>query len=337
MSARRQLIYNEELPNGTVLQNLNETEIEMDLCSKYYTNKDIVEDNYKLPLELFYCTKPDATYIEGFWGAEIYANLRIEVTKCKNSTKNNFHCKSPEKISSTIQNGMLSYLFTTYDVDPKNYENPLKRQLYDEYNLLNANSSLEYSIQLAPKKFKSDNGLMFPDIKTFEGLDYSMKIFNRNTRSEYIFTITFEGNPSGAIYIRSYVKLQTVLTQIGGFIKTITMIGSIISMIFSKNFFFVLYFNQICHYNKISNDSAFDQQSSPNIRSEPVKIAKFKLHSIKEEKEEQIYSGLANSNLTLTNQNVIGNLEKINSYSQFNNKHFKKFSKKNSNITVISH
>jgi hypothetical protein len=267
--AIKQIIYNDALPNGTVQQVVVNTEIEMSLCSNYYKYEDILEKNLHIPLDLFYCAKPNSSYIEGFWGATTspYVNLRVEFTKCKNSTKNNFHCKNPEEINSIVQNGYLSLEFTTFDVDPKNFENPLKRQLYDEYNLLNANSSLEYSIDLFPKNFKSDDGLMFEDTKTLQGLDYNMRIFNRNTPTDYIFSIVFQGNPTGTTYLRSYVKLQTVLTQIGGFIKAVMLVGNLISMIFSKNFFYILNLEQMCNGSKINKETLKMEFSRSEFRN----------------------------------------------------------------------
>jgi hypothetical protein len=272
----------------------------MSLCSKYYKNEDLLEKNLNIPLYLFYCAKPDTAYIEGFWGATTspYVNLRLEFTKCRNSTKNNFHCKNIEEINSIIQNGYLSLFFTTYDADPKNYQNPLNRVFYNDYNLLNANSSLEYSIDLFPKIFNSDDGLMFEDVKTFKGLDYNMRIFNRNTPSDFIFSMVFQGNPTSTIFKRSYIKFQTVLTQIGGFIKAIMLTGSLISMIFSKNFFLVLYLEKISKGERLVSEPSIIGMSPLGKKNE---ISKLNINIFRESQNEKINNQLINNNSSLNN------------------------------------
>jgi hypothetical protein len=330
VNARRQVIYNDILPNGTVQQVVVNTDIEMSLCSKYYKNEDLLEKNLNIPLDLFYCAKPNTAYIEGFWGATTspYVNLRVEFTKCRNTTKNNFHCKSPDEINSIIQNGYLSLDFTTYDVDPKNYENPLQRVFFNDYNLLNPNSSLEYSIDLFPKNFKSDDGLMFEDIKILEGLDYNMRIFNRNTPSDYIFSMVFQGNPTSTKYIRSYVKLQTVLTQIGGFIKAIMLVGSLISMVFSKNFFFVLYLNQICNSSRFTNEGSIIELSGSDIKEDKSNT---KFNACRESNLEKINKQIS-SNALVCNNKIQVNHEQLNKNNIPINVHLNKQSRYSTNL-----
>ena len=233
------------MDNGTVQQIVTTTPIRIDLCNNFYKDEDIIENNLRVPLDLFYCTEPNATSIMGNWGAPTYVNLRVEFKKCHNTTMNKNHCKSPQEIDEVIQNGYLSLDFTNYNVNPKNFTQPLTRMWLNEYNLLNANSSLEYSINLLPMMFYSDSGLLFEDNKIFRGLYYDMRIFNRNTPSDYICSFNFQGNTGATVYLRSYVKIQTVLTQIGGFIKALMLAGYVISTLFSKNHYLISYLQEI--------------------------------------------------------------------------------------------
>jgi hypothetical protein len=129
--------------------------VKMDICSKFYSDDDIVEKNMKLPLDSLYCAEPDQFNFTGFWGSQTpFSIIRVEFNRCQNSTEKKIKCRSPDEIDSIIQNGYMSFMYTGSEVDQLNYLTPLKRILFDDYNLLNADSSLEYAINLEPLKFQ---------------------------------------------------------------------------------------------------------------------------------------------------------------------------------------
>jgi hypothetical protein len=259
VKAKNQIITTHFLNNGSLVQKIENNDVKIDVCEKYYKKNDIIEDNIDVPLDKMYCSQPDLASVGGFWGSteEPYVNLRVEFTKCINSTKNNFHCKSQDLIEKTIQNGYLSLLYSSFEVDPKNYTTPFKRVFRNDYNLLNAYSSIEYAIDLVPLIFNSDLGIIFEDIQTQLAFHSYIRIFNRNIQSENICSFVFQGNTGATKYIRSYTKLQTVLTQIGGFIKALMLGASIVSYFFSQNFYFIVYlctFENFCSSNAKNNE-----------------------------------------------------------------------------------
>jgi hypothetical protein len=216
--------------------------VTIDICSKFYKQEDIIENNLQIPLDLHWCVKPNDAIIEGFWGSiSPYNSLRVSVTKCVNSTQSNITCKSPAEIDAAIQDGYISIEVTKFQVDQKNYTNPLKRIFNNDYYILNANSSVEYTIFLAPFTLTSDNGFVFEDKIFYEGFDSRMTVFNKFRRSDVIASLLLEGYSQSNVIIRSYSKFQEILTQVGGFIKMLTTIGNIFSLIFSKSFYFVDY------------------------------------------------------------------------------------------------
>lgn len=320
VNAFKQNITNYALPNGTVLQIVTTTPVKIDLCDKFYKQEDILETNLKVPLDLFYCAEPNATTIEGNWGAPTYINLRVEFKKCVNTTENNFKCKSKEEIDKTIQNGYLSMDFTTYNVDPKDYHNPLKRMWFNDYNLLNVRASIEYSINLLPLNFTSDNGLLFEDFQTSSGHYHDMRIFNRFEESDYICSFNFQGNTEATVFNRSYVKLQTVVTQIGGFIKAIMLIAYFLSTIFSQNHFFITYMKEVL---ELSNPKA----SENTHKNRPMFFNRLKSDSnLKENNNTNVDSNLKlYNNMTINinknnNRQINNNLNNLNFNSKKNDK-----------------
>jgi hypothetical protein len=122
--------------------------------------------------------------------------------------------------------------------------------------LLNANSSLEYSIDLIPQIFKSDNGLIFQDEKIYEGFEPKIRVFYKNTKSDLIAKFYCQGNQEATVFLRNYIKLQSVITQIGGFIQAIMIVANFISYIFSKNYFFIQNLIHIFEEDKIVDEKS---------------------------------------------------------------------------------
>jgi hypothetical protein len=266
--------------NAYVMRNfLNETtglteteftskKVKIDVCSKFYTDDDIIEKNMKLPLDMFYCAEPNQFNLTGYWASKSpYGYFKIDFNKCQNSTDKNFTCKSPQEIDSIVQGGYISIKYTTYEIDQLNYLLPIKRVFYDDYNLLNSDSSLEYAIQIELLKFQSDNGLVMQDKQVDLGLSQNIKIFTKIAKSKNIFTATFQGNFAGTTYKRSYIKLQSVMTQIGGFIKAVMLLGYAFSYIISKNYYFVNLVNQFVFVEKNQNRENSERSFTNNFNS----------------------------------------------------------------------
>lgn len=260
VKATNLIITNVKHQSGKYNMKFETKDLEVDICSKYYNQSDILEKNLVLPIDSLWCVKPGQANIQGYWGTSgIYSNVKVSFTKCKNKTDNNFNCKSQEEIDKTIQSGFISVDYTIIEPNQKNVTHPFHRVFYDNYNLLNANASLQYAVDLRTQQFKSDEGLMFKNINIYEGFTHELKIFNSLVRDENIFNIEFHGSHTGKIFLSSYTKLQTVITQIGGFVNLIMIMGKVISTKFSKNLFFIHYLfenniYEVKHeYNKISS------------------------------------------------------------------------------------
>jgi hypothetical protein len=251
----------------------------VDLCEKFYTQDDIIEKNIIMPLDKFYCVEPNTVNISGYWGSPTpYSYIRIYFKKCVNSTTTNIVCKPQEIIEETIQGGYISLQFTSYSIDPKNYTTPLQRDFYDDFNLLNSAASLAYNIDLSPIYFKSDNGLLFEEFQQTEGKNNYIRIFNKIGKSDDIVSFFIQGSNDATVYSRTYTKIQTVLTQIGGFTKAISLLASLMSYMLSKNYFFSeILFNNYYNVNfkqfeSSNNESKFPFESSlfPNKNQDSV-------------------------------------------------------------------
>jgi hypothetical protein len=216
--------------------------LEFDRCSKFYKPENIPESNYPIDLNVYSCVKPNSAQIENFWGHPTQSLFRVNIKKCQNSTLNNNKCKPKEEINSIIQDGYLSYYMTQYYIDQGNYTHPLQREFYSNFILLNAKSSLDYSLLLKPLRIASDDGFMFSDSKVYNAYELRNDIFMRIIESESIASFTFQGYNVGTVNFRSYSKIQDVITKVGGLIKVLMIFGY---------FFIEIYSNILFHIDQI--------------------------------------------------------------------------------------
>jgi hypothetical protein len=268
---------------GHVDQHFTVEEVGIDLCSKFYKNEDMIEKNMQFPLNMYYCPEPEKAYMQGYWGSDLFVAFRIYFKKCKNTTENNNHCKTPEEISKALQGAYFAYEMTSYQFDQLNFDQPFKRIFADNYNIVNSQLSLEYAMGFESLELESDSGLVFKDSQKYYVLDYHEKIFYKLGDSESFVSFTFEGTTSKTIYIRSYAKLQTVVTQIGGFMKFILIMASFISNFISENHFYFDYFNQLLtRENMLVSDKSNFKTSNINYKKLNIeRITKMNLLSSK--------------------------------------------------------
>ncbi len=128
VKATNLIITNVKHQSGKYNMKFETKDLEVDICSKYYNQSDILEKNLVLPIDSLWCVKPGQVNIQGYWGTSgIYSNVKVSFTKCKNKTDNNFHCKSHEEIDKTIKSGFISVDYTIIEPNQKNVTQSLSQ------------------------------------------------------------------------------------------------------------------------------------------------------------------------------------------------------------------
>ena len=147
-----------------------------------------------------------------------------------------------KKITESFNSVDVSLISLTSFVNVSNYEQPVLQEL--ESTLININSSLRKSTEFffSTDKLTSDNGWMLPNIQTQEFIgkagssDFYGLVTDDNPR---LATVFFTMKKIKEVYHREYVKLQTVLAQIGGIAKAFVMFGQVMVDQYASYVFFV--------------------------------------------------------------------------------------------------
>jgi hypothetical protein len=239
VKAKQTIVENVIGTNGSVTQDLQEIELEIIKCADYLTKEDVIAKQISFPYEAYYCIKPDQAQIVGYWTADLYKGVRIDIQKCQNTTENS-KCRPIEEIDSILQNGFLETFILNYNIDPESNENYLVPYYHELLQAISPDNGVLYFVSMEKLEFQDDKGLIFKDFTIHEVAKIA------EVRPMYIFgekltiaELTIEGVSFGDIYVRSYAKAQDLLTNIGGLIKALTLIGYFINLLYSKAFFIV--------------------------------------------------------------------------------------------------
>jgi hypothetical protein len=93
-------------------------------------------------------------------GADEYNSVRIDITKCKNTTENEW-CKPQEVIDETINNGVVQLYISDNYVDAKNYSQPVQKYYSDLFEFLSPEHSMILYTDYSLIEFITDEGLIF--------------------------------------------------------------------------------------------------------------------------------------------------------------------------------
>lgn len=214
---------------GTVMKFWNEP-VKVGLCREFFESSDeLANDQVKVDLDTFYCLQQDVSKIEGFWGADQFSCINIYLSKCVNTTENNNHCKSPDEIDFAVEGGIFDIFSLNHILQLGNYEVPVQKYYDDIIYPLNKELSFLVFINLRTLEFFTDSGLILQDEQSSQ-YPYSNDpiIFYYENRETVMAEVQIQGKSLGRKINRSYLKLQSLLTQIGGFIKAISIIAQMI-------------------------------------------------------------------------------------------------------------
>ena len=194
-------------------------------------------------LNSYYCLEPrnSSQTIYGLYG-NIYPFSYYSFTAryCKNSTENNNSCYSLEKIEDTIEYTFLDIIFIDYVLNSfkNNNENELfiRRERYE----LSSKLFKRIWIYFENIKYIVDKGYIFENQKNidFHHFYYQKSDYNI-IKHDFFCTLTILNNSQSSVYKKYYSKIQDYLATIGGLLKAISLISSVLNYYNSQNSYYL--------------------------------------------------------------------------------------------------
>ena len=290
-----------------------QTPIKIIKCNEY--NFNIIPEYFeKLPLNDLYCLNDEFYEIEGEYKREIYSYIKLNFSKCENSTENNFYCKPLEVIDEYLYGGFIGIFMIDYSLVPRDYNNPFISYGKNLYNSFSGKFFVDLFLYLKNIEIITDQGYFFTEKKKLNFAAYDYLHTNIDHRiSDHFLSLTIRVSSKREIHERSYIKIQSIFSNIGGMLKIILLFGEY-SIYFIK---MTLYKNYILEFFNLD-------ESEIRLKEVREKYSSIRKHLSTQSKINILtLSNLSNNNSFVLNNNNINNSKNNNN----NNIH-------NSNIIV---
>ncbi|KAL4499906.1 hypothetical protein ABPG72_015255 [Tetrahymena utriculariae] len=267
------------LENGTRLTQTIPLDMEPCTISHWgMIDKDRLNNTFtSLGLNDYLCAKKNQkVYIGGQYESPIYQFLKFQVTKCVNVTKPQLYSWNPvcqsyasaqlfAQSTVRIQFQMSNYIFNP--IEPQNLvqsiiSSDLFFQIQPEAMYMTADIFFtQYNIQ-------TDNSLFFT--KDIQQQIYSVQQygdyrpqytqFSKGSTKPYA-TFYFDRSRFTYFYNRSYMKLQDMLSQLGGFVNSMIAMAAIIVGFYNRNYYVLELANKLYDYD-IQEDQEKNESNS---------------------------------------------------------------------------
>ena len=211
--------------------------------NKHFTNE--YKNYFKniIDLNTYYCLEPrnSSQTIYGIYGNRYpFSYYSLTLRYCKNSTENNNSCYSVEKIENTLDYTFLDVLFIDYTINSfkKNNENELfiRKERYELSSIL----FKRIWIYFENVKYFVDQGYIFEKQKKIEFHNfYAVKTDYNIIKHAFFCTLTILNNSQSSVYKKYYTKIQDYLATIGGLVKVISLISSLLNYYNSRNSYYL--------------------------------------------------------------------------------------------------
>ena len=167
-----------------------------------------------------------------------HTSYSIIIQKCQNDTFYNFNtCKTNEYIDNIVNINKISSLITflNQEVDIMNYTNPIKHRFISDSFSFNGGTFSFSNLKFQPLRINTHNGFFFDNIISDNSYYYEENdIKNFETNISIYTSFHFWMQNKVQIFERSYKRIQNVFAEIGGIIKAITTLGSILNFFAMK-------------------------------------------------------------------------------------------------------
>ena len=165
-------------------------------------------------------------------------SITYEISKCRNSSENNFSCASEDEIQDIIPflTVQISHPKTIFDF--KNYQNPRKRSYDTQYYALDYTVQKLYTGTLMPVYLYTDQGILNDDYVR-DSLDFNQESLlqqssMRTKDEDMMFSYCIQIGTDQQTYYRKNYKLMDVISNFGGTINIYFLVGQLISASFNQ-------------------------------------------------------------------------------------------------------
>lgn len=229
---------------------INCTEINLKKYQESGFEKEFISNNLKDYFCFNETENGDPIIIGGNYGSEYYGVITLSIAKCNNETSP-IPCKSSEEIDSILNLCYFEVFFLDHFVDVYNFSHPIQTYTQSFYYQIDPKlSKFLYSY------FNSIN--LFSDAGLFFSTEVIAKSFKHNSVSNDVFSIN-DDEPFAKLWVmssyieenfyRSYIKLPAICGNVGGLLRGLHLIASILYSFFEIKLYYKSLINSIFDFS----------------------------------------------------------------------------------------
>lgn len=250
--------------------------------------------------------------LKGSFDNSDYRWFDFSVRVCKNQTKSDddkkpdIICKPKSEIDKKLQGGffVINYIDTIFD--HKDYKEPWKYIRKNFYTSMSNKFIKSMTFWLRNIEYLTDGGILFSEeeVKKFVNTEDIKEYYDIREADKFIGAV-FRLSYTKEIIRRRYLKIQAVIAEVGGFVKGINIILSILFYFYTKMDFYQYLMNKLYRYDD-ENDAAKYKEMEKMRRSlmnSELKNIKFSQNNENNNLKNQNYS----KHHLKSNQNVDSN------------------------------
>lgn len=211
-----------------------------------------------------YCITNLTQTLEGHFSQDHYSFFMVQLFECKNSTENKNKCKSKNDIDKILNGTFISVLFQSISVDPKNFLLPTQPVIENYYTTFGKNFHKEIHIFIKIVEILSDQSFIFTSYKNISALQAdTFQDMSTGRMGGSLCDITIKLSNKYDVIKRSYTKIHQVLGNLGGFIKVISTMLTLITIFPIQIIFENEIINRLYRFN--FSDNQTNQRRSTNF------------------------------------------------------------------------
>ena len=182
----------------------------------------------KLPLDNLYCIDNDLN-LKGEYMSKFWNYVRLNFSKCQNLTENQNFCKSDKEINEILNGGYIEIYIPDYNFEPIKYNDPYNIYIRNLYKSFSIKYFEDIFLYFKLVEIITDSGFFFENKKKINITSYDYIQNDIDFRDyNHFLSISVRVSSKREIYERSYIKLQTIFSNVGGMLKILLLIGEYI-------------------------------------------------------------------------------------------------------------
>ena len=255
--------------NGEFVIN-SKINLEYEECKEENFGKNFQHLLLRGELNNSYCLKDfnfNLSLIGGF-KYEKMSYISIKIFPCKNSTKNNNHCRSQKEIDKFFSNVYLSFLIKDIGLNPENFSSPEIPIFRDLDTIIDKRLYRRMILKYGVTEVLTDEGLISEKVRTINYLQFRevFQSFSFLEEEDYkngtdLCLIQLRLDDTIHIQKRKYTKLSEIFSRIGGYMQFIYTLFSILALFLNKLNLELKIINSIFNFDLEKKKMALKYQS----------------------------------------------------------------------------